>query len=273
MIEIFKRRNKLFQEVLFENRNKEYGAYQLRKLYPKHLERGLIISVSLFLVFIFTLYALELSKEQKEIYDVVDYRTEEFSLEEKVLIPEVAQKLPPPPKKEAVKEDLPPKPAEEEKKTDKKEDPKTEKTEEKGKETGKEDGTGKSETTITGNDQVKSVSNDTTGTNLYSNEIFMKVEIPAEFPGGQLEFSKFIYQNIKFPPYAIENKVDGIVYVHMIVNNDGSISELKIYKGIEQSCNDEVLRLMKLMPKWVPARQKGMYVRQRIIVPIRFKAF
>ena len=57
----------------------------------------------------------------------------------------------------------------------------------------------------------------------------------------------------------------------MVVNRDGSVSDLKLYKGIEQSCNEEVLRVMKLSPNWIPALKEGKKVRQRLIVPVKFE--
>lgn len=255
--------------VIFFNRNKAFGAYILRKGYTRNIAIALIIANFVFIVSAILLFILLQNKpEEVELYKIIDYKTSDFSLTE-VKIPRIEQKKPAAQTEATSKENAPlvVKEDEPEKKLD-------EKTDEKAKPETKSDEDSKTESTTNGEaDQtLKSISSDTAGTNLYSDEIFMKVEIPAEFPGGPLAFGKFIGENIKYPEYATKNKIDGIIYVHMIVNNDGTISELKIYKGIEESCNNEVLRIMKISPKWIPARQKAKFVRQRMIVPIRFRS-
>lgn len=197
---------------------------------------------------------------------MIDYKTSDFSLQE-VKIPKIEQKVDNQKMLGEPTKDAPLVVEEEEREK---------KEEEKVKEDVSKENEGTAEKKLEQQAKVeenlKTVSSDTSGTNLYSEEIFMKVEIPAEFPGGPIAFGKFVGENIKYPDYAIKNKVDGIVYVHVIVGNDGTLSDIKIYKGIEESCNNEVLRVLKLSPKWVPARQKAKFVRQRMIVPIRFRS-
>lgn len=241
----------------------------LRKGYSRNLIIGLIISnITFALLAVLVFFLLKNKPEELEYYKMIDYKTTDFSLEV-VKIPRIEQKKASKKEKSLKKEDAPLVVKEDElekKPIEKPEDNKNEKGKDENEVKSEENGKGEATETL------KSVSSDTSGTQLYSEEIFMKVEIPAEFPGGPISFGKFIGENIKYPDYAKKNKIDGIVYVHMIVNNDGTIDELKIYKGIEESCNNEVLRVMKLSPKWIPARQKSLFVRQRMIVPIRFRS-
>lgn len=255
-------------EVVFENRNKAYGAYYLRSIYLNHLIKAVSIALCIFLVPIVLLFFIQKWSQNKEIVYTVDvYKSDEFSLTE-VNIPKIVSEKNKPSKKVENLETLPPVVKEEVKEEIK------EKTVDKPIEKkSTENGNGNSANSSNGEvAELKSVSSDTTGNSLYSNEIFMRVELPAEFPGGVMAFSKFIGENISYPEYAKQNKIDGIIYIHTIVNNDGTLSEIKVYKGIEKSCDEEVLRLFQKSPKWIPARQKGKFVRQRLIIPIKFKS-
>jgi len=219
-----------------------------------------VVAVLLFLI-------LKNKPEEPELYKMIDYKTSDFSLQE-VKIPRIEQKNAAQKSQSKPITDAPLVVKDDEKEVKKGVKPEgKEETDGKGKSEIKLEEKGKDEAT----ENLKTVSSDTTGTHLYSDELFMKVEISAEFPGGPISFGKFLGENIQYPEYAKKNKVDGIVYVHFIVGNDGTISDLKIYKGIEESCNNEVLRVMKLSPKWIPARQKAKFVRQRMIVPVRFR--
>lgn len=255
-------------EVIYSGRNKIYGGFQLRKNYRKNLLKAVIAANLIFAALCLAMFwALQHLPEPVAYYQMVDYKTTDFSLEE-VKIPRIEQKKKPgkaPVQNQNI--DAPPVVKEEVAKPQPIEKAKTDSkvsTDDQTEQIG-ENGDKKEET-------LKSVSSDTTGTNLYSEEIFMKVEIPAEFPGGPAAFGRFIGENIQYPDYAKKNKVDGIVYIHMIVNNDGSLADVKVQRGIEETCNNEVLRLIKSSPKWIPARQKGKFVRQRMIIPIHFKS-
>lgn len=264
--------NAQFNAIIFENRNKNYGAFELRQVFDKHQSIALVVSSFLLFISILGLhFYMQYYDNQDLLYENIDYRSIEYSTEV-VILPKVVPDVAPPKgiEKPAV-EDAPPvvvadaKPIEKPKDEIKSETPKTEETGKIGAKDGADDGKGKEQ-------QITSVSNDTTGSSLYTNEIFMKVDVGAEFRGGKENFAKFLRENIKYPDYAIQNKVNGIIFVHIIINRDGSLQDLKLYKGIEQSCNDEVMRVMKLMPNWIPARKNGVNVRQRLIIPVNFNA-
>lgn len=104
-----------------------------------------------------------------------------------------------------------------------------------------------------------------------TNEPFVFVERMPEFPGGDESLFKFIKSKIKYPLYAIDNKIEGTVLVNFIVNEDGSISNAKITKGIKGGCDQEALRVVKLLPKWKPGMQGGKAVKVYFDIPITFK--
>ena len=112
---------------------------------------------------------------------------------------------------------------------------------------------------------------DTTDTIKKDNEpIFSIAEEPAQFPGGDEALFKFIQENTKYPIEAIKNNISGIVYVQFVVEKDGSISDIKVVRGIGGGCDEEAVRVITKMPNWIPAKQKGIPVRSFYIIPIIF---
>lgn len=101
----------------------------------------------------------------------------------------------------------------------------------------------------------------------------MKIpDFPPEFPGGLEALSQYLSQNITYPKEAKEKKQQGRVFVTFLVEEDGSLSNVKILKGIGGSCDEEALRVVKSMPKWEPGRMKdGTKVKFQFTIPIKFK--
>jgi TonB family protein len=104
------------------------------------------------------------------------------------------------------------------------------------------------------------------------NEIFnaADADVYPEFPKGSEAFYKFLGNNLKYPLLAKQNKIAGIVNVQFVVEKDGTLTDIKIIKGLGNGCDEEVVRVMKLSPPWQPAKRGGEYVRARYIAPITF---
>ncbi len=100
--------------------------------------------------------------------------------------------------------------------------------------------------------------------------IFIQVEEPAEFIGGTSALQEFIKNNLHYPQQAKEAKVEGLVFVSFVVEKDGSLSNVSIIKDIGYDCGQEVVRMIKSMPKWNPAKENGNVVRQQFNLPISF---
>ncbi|HMM12194.1 MAG TPA: energy transducer TonB [Bacteroidales bacterium] len=101
-------------------------------------------------------------------------------------------------------------------------------------------------------------------------EIFTIVESMPEFPGGQQAMLEFIARNIKYPPLARESGIQGRVFVNFVVEPDGSVSNVKVIRGIGGGCDEEAVRVIQSMPKWTPGRQRGKPVRVSFNLPVRF---
>ena len=102
-------------------------------------------------------------------------------------------------------------------------------------------------------------------------QIFQVVEEMPEFPGGMAECLKFISKNIKYPTIAQENGVQGRVIIQFVVNQDGSIVDPVVMRSVDPYLDKEALRVIKMMPKWKPGKQRGKAVRVKYTVPVTFK--
>jgi protein TonB len=101
-------------------------------------------------------------------------------------------------------------------------------------------------------------------------DIYTVVEVMPEYPGGVNEMIKFLGENIKYPPTAKEKGISGTVYITFIVEKNGLVSNVNVLRGIGAGCDEEAIRVIKMMPKWKPGTQRGQAVRVQYNVPIKF---
>jgi TonB family protein len=101
-------------------------------------------------------------------------------------------------------------------------------------------------------------------------EVFTIVEQSAEPVGGITQYFAFLAENLKYPKEAVDNKIQGRVFTEFVVNIDGTLSDIKILKGIGNGCDEEALRVLKLDYKWTPGQQRGKPVKQKMIMPVAF---
>lgn len=97
------------------------------------------------------------------------------------------------------------------------------------------------------------------------------VEELPEFPGGMVEFMKWLTKNLKYPPMARSRNIQGKVVVQFVINKDGTICDAKVLKSVDASLDREALRVVGLMPKWSPGKQNGAPCRTLFVIPIIFK--
>ena len=101
--------------------------------------------------------------------------------------------------------------------------------------------------------------------------IFQVVEEMPEFPGGIAEAMKFLAKNIKYPVAAQEAKIEGRVIVQFVVGRDGSVSDVKVMRGVNPELDAEAIRVVSIMPKWNPGKQRGKAVAVKYTMPIMFR--
>jgi protein TonB len=103
-----------------------------------------------------------------------------------------------------------------------------------------------------------------------SGDVFVFVEVTPKYPGGVEARLKYLRDNITYPKTAKESGIQGTVYITFVVEKDGSITNVKVLRGIGGGCDEEAVRVIKNMPKWKPGMQRGKAVRTQFNIPIRF---
>ena len=102
-------------------------------------------------------------------------------------------------------------------------------------------------------------------------ETFVAVEQQAEFPGGQGALMKFLSNNIRYPESAQQNDIQGRVIVKFVVEKDGSIGNVTVVKGVDRDLDREAIRVVKKMPRWQPGKNNGVAVRSYFNLPVTFR--
>jgi protein TonB len=102
-------------------------------------------------------------------------------------------------------------------------------------------------------------------------EVFTIVEEMPSYPGGDMKMYEYLGKNIKYPQIARESGIQGRVFVNFVVEPDGSVSNVKVLRGIGGGCDEEAIRVVKSMPKWKPGKQRGKAVRVSYTLPVVFK--
>lgn len=103
------------------------------------------------------------------------------------------------------------------------------------------------------------------------NKVFDEVEQMPSFPGGPSALFEYLAKNIKYPKHAKENGVQGRVICTLVVERDGSISDVKVVKSVDPSLDKEAVRVLREMPKWKPGMQEGIPVRVKYTCPVTFR--
>lgn len=101
-------------------------------------------------------------------------------------------------------------------------------------------------------------------------ELRIVQDIP-QFPGGPLEFVKWLTRNLKYPPSAQRLQVQGKVVAEFIVNTDGSITDVRVVKSLHSDCDREALRVLRMMPRWTPGIENNSPCRTKVCIPIVFR--
>jgi len=249
-------------EIVFERRNKTYGAYILRKSYTRHMNRALLLAVIILIAGL--AYPLASSYyAQKRAGYVEKAASAEFLDMDKPK--EEAPPPPPPP---------PPPPAALEQKVKFVAPVVT--TEEVVEDANVFNQDDLAKTTTNEAVAVEEVAVAPTKAEVIEvpeekKEIFTIVEEMPSFPGGDAERNKFLADNIKYPQQATENGIQGTVYVSFVVDSKGNVTDVKVLRGIGGGCDEEAVRVVKMMPPWHPGKQNGKQVRVLFNMPIYFK--
>jgi|WetSurMetagenome_2_1015567.scaffolds.fasta_scaffold271884_2 periplasmic protein TonB len=241
----------LIDEIVFKDRNKAYGAFVLRKRYNRSLYISLIMALFFFAV-VMLISVVSSSNIDDEFYDfnnvVFEYSDLQYAPDEPPKAPDNQK----PPDKQVA-------PAKTENLTEIKlvNDTAT-----------MTDTTLMKDNTTADGDSINGGSN---GNGSDTGMVFTRVDEIPMFPGGDEARKKFIKEYFSSATFGQKVKVEGVVWVSFIVEKDGSLSTIKVMNGIGATCDNEVINVVKKMPKWTPAKRNGLPVRFILKMPIRFE--
>lgn len=262
-------------DLVFEGRNKEYGAYELRKTYNKRMIRALVLTAALFiLIFLTAFLSNTLKKDNDKAVDVKEVELTAIKEEEEPKPepppPPPPPKTEPPPKVEMTKFTPPQIVKDEEVK---KEDipPEVEKLEETKIDVVSQEGIKDQGIAAPVVDEGKSVVVAPKDETDY-NQTFTKVEVEASFKGGEGAWRKYLERNLNAsaPVDNGANPGSYTVVVQFIVDKEGNISDVKALTNHGYGMEDEAVRVIKRGPKWEPAIQNGRQVKAYRKQPITF---
>lgn len=253
-----------WDDLLFESRNKEYGAYVIRKSYSTHLLISLSIAWAVLILAVAYPSIVKFFKDEapKKAEPVRTITINELEA------PPPIQEAPPPPKIDipppvkTIIKFLPPKVTEKEI-VEEEEMPTIEEI--KQNDTGPENIEGDGE--IVFEEPVEEVVDEGNG----EDEIFTVVEQAPEFEGGLAAMYQFISKNTRYPAKARRMGIEGTVFVGFVVDTKGMINDVTIIKGIDTDCDKEAIRVVQMMPPWKPGKQNGKAVKVRYVLPFKFK--
>jgi len=251
-------------ELVFEAKNHDYGAYELRKNSSKRHLRALIIASVVFVFIVSSPILLRQIMPKKTVDKDVSVRTLTDIKIDKPKEDEIVKEIPPPPPVRNTIKFIPPviKPdamvADEEQPVMQKEVMET-----------------KAAVSNVAFDKgtddvaapVATVNNQITEE---TEQAFVIVEQMPQFPGGEIEMMKFIKNNLRYPAMATEMGVSGTVIVNFVVDRDGKITRIKVVRGIGGGCDEEAVRVLSKMPSWSPGKQGGKPVLVSYTVPFKF---
>jgi periplasmic protein TonB len=259
-------------DIIFESRNKAYGAYALRQAYGKQMKRGIIGGLSVFALLVSSpLIADRIAHQRMELVQDVNVISDVLPETPK---PPVAPPPPPPPPPPPAKliatirfsppvvtleaETEPPMP----------------KIEDISVNVGTKNQEGEKVETFVNTTIAAPVTPPIDEPKKPVEQVekdFLVVEQMPEYKDGVGAMYRFFSENIKYPPIARENGIEGTVFVGFVVNKDGAIRDVVVKRGIGGGCNEEAVRVVAMMPKWREGRQNGKSVSVAFTVPIKFK--
>lgn len=263
--------NRMFNDVVFEGRNKNYGAYYLRHRQSRYMVLSILASIAFFILMVNTPYFIGLLKGFLPAPPTADINHGEYFLE-------------PPPVKKFVPVAIQQQPQQQMQKPDQVQfvDPNVTVDDE----TINDIAPPTIGDLIDNNIGTANIEGDSIVMNLYvpdqpgsgvviepaveSTTPFTYVEQMPQFPGGDKYLFEYLANKIKYPTIARENSISGRVVVQFIVSKDGNIYNAKIIKGIGGGCDQEALRAVNAMPVWKPGKHNGRPVDVTFTLPIMF---
>jgi len=243
-----------FDDLVFEHRNREYGAYAIRKKYNRTVLIALLAAVITFTLAVFVPSIRAKHRAQLKIRETKEVIAE-MAIELKQEIPPAP---PPPP--------LEPQQPQEQQTVVKYVAPIVVDTIKPENQSAIAVTDEQIETSV--NKEVLQVLENSPEE--ASGEVYGIVEEMPQFPGGEIALCKYIANSIKYPVVAQKTGIQGKVYVSFIVDRDGGVTDVKVLQSVDPLLDREALRVVRSLPRWKPGKQRGVPVRVSYTVPINF---
>ena len=258
-------------DLVFEGKNKEYGAYAMRQQSDKRHNRSMVVVV-LVVIFAFLLpYIIDFVVPEKQVEDVMDVVTELSNLEEAEVkkneeVQPIAETPPPPPLKSSIKFTAP---------VIKKDEEVNEEDEIRSQEELTESKVTISIADVEGNDEENGQDiadfREAIAEEVEEEVIYEAVEQMPGFPGGDAELMKYIRDNLKYPVIAQELGIQGRVILRFVVSKTGEVGDIKVLRSVDPNLDKEAIRVVQSMPRWIPGKQNGNAVPVYFTLPVSFK--
>lgn len=258
-------------DLIFEGKNKDYGAYELRKHSARrHLTAyfvviGCVILAMVLPAFIRFLTPVKTQEKMVSVTELSDLKMDLPEVKEENKI--VAVNVPPPPTlKTTIKFTAP---------VIKRDEEVREEDEIKTQDEVNQAKAAISVADVKGNDEEngKDIADleDHKLIVASEDEVFQVVEQAPEYPGGMAALMKWISKEIKYPAIAQEMNIEGKVIVQFVIGRDGAVRDVQVLRTVDPTLDKEAVRVVKAMRKWIPGRQRGEPVSVRFTLPITFK--
>lgn len=248
----------LRNDLVFATRHKDYGAYELRQDYNKHLGLAMLFAIGFFALVVGTPFVASkfgTADKEPEKVKIVDVNLDLFQEEQPDEPPPPPEVVPPPqPQIETVKftaVEAADEPVEAPPPT-------------------QEDLSQTVASTTTQEGQKIDAPPPPPPVEEETYDLAAVQEQP-DFPGGMAKMYEYLHKNTKYPDMEFDAGIQGKVYIQFVVERDGSVEDVKVRRGVSPGLDKEALRAVKSMPKWSPGKMNGKAVKVRFTIPVDFK--
>jgi protein TonB len=267
-----------WSDLMFENRNKEYGAYVLRRQTTSRNIKSIIAVLILFAIVMVYMVAKNAYDDYQKAHMAQTQVTELTALQEQKKEAKVERK-------EIVKQEKVEQVVEKVKSSIKftapvikKDDEVRPEDEMKSQDEIMNSKVAVGFANVIGNDESgevlkakEMIINEPVKPKEEENKVFDVVEQMPSFPGGMAALMAYLQKSIKYPPVAEENGIQGRVICTFVVERDGSVTDVRVAKSVDPSLDKEAVRVVSAMPKWIPGKQNGQSVRVKYTLPVTFR--
>ena len=264
-------------DLVFQNRNKDYGAYVLRKGTSSRNVKSMLIVLILGLLAVAGIKLINFINEQSEVANTqavelsaIEEAKKKAKKVEKVEQPKVEpEKIEVEKVKSSIKFTAP---------VIKKDDEVRPEDEMKSQDEIMNSKVAVGFANVIGNDESgevlkakEMIVNEPVKPKEEENKVFDVVEQMPSFPGGMAALMAYLQKSIKYPPVAEENGIQGRVVCTFVVERDGSVTDVRVAKSVDPSLDKEAVRVVSAMPRWIPGKQNGQSVRVKYTLPVTFR--